>query len=346
MRNPNGYGSITKLSGKRRRPWIVRITTAIIEDENNPGKIKQIRKTLGYFPTRAAAMQALADYNNNPFDLDVSKMTFAQLYERWSEDKFRKISKSMRGGYTAAFKNCAALHDMTFKDLRAVQLQKAVDESAVSYSSLTKIKTLFSQLYKYAMYNDIVEKDYSKLVSVGKDDSDPKRKPFTEEEIEKLWENIDMPYVDTILIMIYSGWRIGELLDIKAADVDMKELTMRGGLKTAAGKNRIVPIHPKIEPLIRKYYENGAETLITLPGSSTPHPYPRYLRNFAKTCEKLGMNHCPHDCRHTFATLADEAGANVISIKRIMGHSSKDVTEKVYTHKDIAALRKAILLIK
>ncbi|WP_146553674.1 tyrosine-type recombinase/integrase [Rummeliibacillus sp. SL167] len=57
------------------------------------------------------------------------------------------------------------------------------------------------------------------------------------------------------------------------------------------------------------------------------------------------MTHRPHDCRHTFATLMDNADANKLSIKRIMGHASKDITDKVYTHKDIEQLLKAIDLI-
>ncbi len=53
---------------------------------------------------------------------------------------------------------------------------------------------------------------------------------------------------------------------------------------------------------------------------------------------RLGMEHLPHDGRHTFASLADTAGMNKIAIKKIMGHASNDITEKVYTHKDVAEL--------
>jgi len=76
MRLPNGYGSITKLSGNRRKPYIVRLTTGY-DDEG-----RQLRKVLGYFATRKAALEALAAYSENPYDIDASKITFSQLYEK------------------------------------------------------------------------------------------------------------------------------------------------------------------------------------------------------------------------------------------------------------------------
>lgn len=59
----------------------------------------------------------------------------------------------------------------------------------------------------------------------------------------------------------------------------------------------------------------------------------------------LSMNHLPHDARHTFATLLDNAGANKVTIKRLIGHASKDLVDRVYTHKNLEELRKAIALI-
>ena len=60
---------------------------------------------------------------------------------------------------------------------------------------------------------------------------------------------------------------------------------------------------------------------------------------------ELDKEHRPHDCRHTFATLMDRANANKLCIKRIIGHSSPDITDKVYTHKQVEDLIEAIDLI-
>ena len=64
-----------------------------------------------------------------------------------------------------------------------------------------------------------------------------------------------------ILIEIYSGWRPQELATLKTADIDLEANTMKSGMKTEAGKNRIVPIHPIIRPLIEQCYSSNKEYL-------------------------------------------------------------------------------------
>lgn len=111
MKLPNGYGSVKILSGKRRRPWIVTKTIGWEIDEST-GKAKQKKNIIGYYATRQEGLQALADYNNNPYDIDAAKITFSEVYEKWSEQKFKEISDSNIKGYRAAYKLCSSLCDM------------------------------------------------------------------------------------------------------------------------------------------------------------------------------------------------------------------------------------------
>ena len=118
---------------------------------------------------------------------------------------------------------------------------------------------------------------------------------------------------------------------------------MRGGLKTKAGKNRVIPISKSILPFIKRRL--GNEYLITNHAGEQMKYWNYYEEKWKKIMEQLQMEHKPHDARHTFASLMDSAGANKLCIKRIMGHASKDITDKVYTHKDIQELREAIDLL-
>ena len=345
MRLPNGYGSITKLSGKRRKPWQVRITTGW--ETNSAGKEVPTRKIIGCYATRQEAIAALNDYHQNPYSIDSVSATFSDIYDKWSAEKFDKISKSNVNGYKASYKVCESLYKMPFKDIKTSHLQAVVDNCGKAYPTLRKLRVLFSQMYQYAMANDVVNKNYAEFIDIGKNTNESTRKPFTQAEIDRLWENVDrMEYIDTVLIMIYTGWRIGELIDLKIRDIDLNEMIMRGGLKTEAGKNRLVPIHPRILPLIKKWYDKGGETLIKGTNGQALNYGTYFDVYFKNICDQLQMEHKPHDCRHTFATLMDNAGANKLCIKRIMGHASSDITDKVYTHKDIEELRKAILLLK
>lgn len=212
------------------------------------------------------------------------------------------------------------------------------------------IKTLFCVLYKFAEKNDICDKNYAQYVDIGQREGVINRTPFSQEEINKLFEYEEqLDYVDTILIMIYTGLRIGELLDMKIKDVHLEDRYMVGGSKTKAGKNRIIPISKKIEPFIRRYYEkNKDKEYLIINSLGRPMTYSNYRREkWDNIMEKLQFEgkHRPHDARHTFASLMDTAGANKLCIKRIIGHSSQDLTEDVYTHKSIQELIEAIDLI-
>lgn len=77
MKLPNGYGSVTKLTGNRRRPYMVRITTGFTNDG------RQLMKILGYYAKRTEALNALAEYNQSPYDAGNINLTFAQLHKRW-----------------------------------------------------------------------------------------------------------------------------------------------------------------------------------------------------------------------------------------------------------------------
>ena len=102
MKLANGMGSVYKLSGRRRKPWVARKTKGWDIDEKT-GKTKQLYMTIGYFPTRQEALTALINYNENPYDLDIHNMTFADVYEKWSEKHFESVSASAIRMYKSAF---------------------------------------------------------------------------------------------------------------------------------------------------------------------------------------------------------------------------------------------------
>ena len=227
-----------------------------------------------------------------------------------------------------------------------MHLQAVINNSKMAHPTRASIKTLFTAMYKFAIKNDIAEKDYAKYVDVGKREGITKRRPFSNKEIDRLFKYVDkLDFVDTVLIMIFTGMRVGELLALKTENIHLDERYMIGGLKTEAGINRIIPINRKIEPFIRKYYNEENEFLITN-HKGEQMKYSNYRREkFDNVMEKLEIEHSPHDCRHTFASLMDSVNANKLCTKRIMGHKSQDITDDVYTHKTTSELIDAIDLL-
>ncbi len=337
-RRSNGSGTIVKLSGRRRQPFEVRVNTHM--DERNYPKYD----VLGRFEDKDTATSALLEYNRSPYDIKINIMTFTEVYNQFFERKYvkgkRKYSQSSINCTVMAYNKCAALHDRPFKDLRTDDLQSILDNWEMSHACMEHVRNLFNQMYDYAMQYDIVQKDVAKYIQITKPDDDVHGVPFTPEEIEKLWTayNKGLPNIDMVLILLYSGWRIGELLKLAVSDINLENRTYKGGIKTAAGKNRIVPIHSKIFDMVLRRRNNGWFNMTVA----------AYSAAYKKAVSDAGITtyHTPHDCRHTFVTLLSNAGADEICIKRLVGHSSgNNVTEKIYTHKDIEQLRKAIELI-
>lgn len=337
MKNPNGYGSVVKLSGNRRRPYAVRKTVGWNE------KGHPIYSCIGYAATREEGMIILAEFNKNPYSVEDYNITTEELFNRWYDREKNRMSKSLNNAMTAAWKYCESVYKISYRQVKSYHMQDCIDNCPLSYSTKSAIKNLFNHLDKFAMELDIISKRRSVLISAPPV-PETSRVPFSESEIDQLWKIYDREWVDTVLIFIYTGLRISELLSLKHQDVDMEKCTLTGGVKTAAGKNRVVPIHPKIMPFIKNRMENSCEYLIEYKGK--PCTLNRYYNVWSKLMANLGFKHTPHECRHTFRSRMDSAGANKRCIDLIMGHKSIDVGERVYTHKTLDELREAILLLK
>ena len=331
MKLPNNYGSISKLSGNRRRPYVVR--------KSKEGGGFTI---LGYTASREEGLELLAQYNANPWDIDRAKITLGGLFDLWKEKKSGKLGTSNRYTLFAAYRYCVPLADKPYAQIRAYEMQECIDTCGKGPGTEAGIKCLWGHLDRFALELDIITRQYSDLLTSAPR-QETGRTPFTTEEIKTLWAHLSEPWVDTILIFIYSGWRISELLALTPADVDLQAGTMTGGTKTKAGKGRIVPIHSLIRPLVEARLAEGGPRLICYQGN--PVPVTTYRLFWRDIMKRLNMSHVPHECRHTFETRLDSAGGNRRCIDLLMGHVSKDTGNRVYNHKTLAELQATVELL-
>jgi integrase len=359
LRLPNGFGNVSKLTGKRRNPWRARKTSGWIIDEETK-KAKQTYITIGYYETRQQAIQALSAYNTNPYDLDSNKITFAEVYERWSEKKFEEIGHSNVSGYKASYKLCEPICNMRFADIKLSHLQGIVDNSEKNNPTLKKLKTLLNQLFDYATMHGIVTKDHNvvKYINIGKEEKSTLHYRFTASELDTLWRwSKNNEYVQLILMLIYSGVRPGELFNTKSSLVDLEE----GFFTIEAGKNenaaRKVPIHSKTLPFFKHFMDKGHEYLVTNT-SGGRFNFDINHRSYVDTywtpvLKEMGIleyknekgeisEHLPDDTRHTFTTMWKEKHLDEAFRRKIQGHSGKGIGEIVYTHFDLAILKEEL----
>jgi integrase len=338
MRRPNKSGSVIKLSGKRRRPYAVRIYKGMEEVD---GRAVNKYEYLAYFEKSSEALQFLEKYNQAPVEVvkqkdKEKKHRFSEIYDMWMQELSRKpepLSKSTMQCYQAAYKNLKPLHNMIFENLTVDDIENiALKQSSKSHSTMKNIKIVLRFMYKTALRHNIVKDDLSALLILHSSNENARpHKIFTKDEIEVLWANKCDFMARLLLILIYTGMRVNELLTLKTNSVFLDKRYMVGGLKTDAGKNRQIPIAEKIVPLL----DVSGEYLIMFEGKKLSYSHANDM--LIEYMKSMDMDHYFHDTRHTAATLLEKANIPLLHRKLILGHATSDVTD-LYTHVDISQL--------
>lgn len=335
-RNPNGYGCVTRLSGNRSKPWIVKVT--IYDEDANSKQIP-----IGYAETQEQGNIMLAQYNNNPWNVKREKVTLVELYNQWEKVKLPKLGHSNQQSLRSAFKHCSKYYGVKYRSIRSYQMQDCIDNCGCGYSTQGAIKNLWGHLDRFAFELDIIDKMYS-TITTAPPIPETTREPFTADQIAALWKIKGDPWVDTVLIYLYTGFRLTELLNMKTEQVNIKEWYFQGGIKTASGKERIVPVHNRIKPFVKALVKQGHQYLFTYEGKKISAT--NYYKFWNEVMLKIGADRTPHEARHTFETNLDNKGGNRKCIDMLMGHKSKDVGNRVYNHKTVEQLRDTVELLE
>lgn len=342
---PNGFGSIVYLGASRRSPWAARKS------------VKGKYKYLGYFKTYEDAFIFLLKYNKKRgLTTFADELTFAEVYKLEMEEHSSKIDADTVNGYRTSFGYCISLHDKPFCQITIFDLQgviRALSKRGIGQPSQKKVRQLFHNMYKFAIKYGIIRviDDVSRFVDIDKHKPKYIKKPFNMRQLNRVRKLADdnfhplSDWAKCIVMMCFAGTRPGEFLAIKKADVKIRSrFFMVRDSKTSAGQNRMVPISKKTVAYFEHWLTTPGKTLIA-DSEGNPCTYKRFLSYFKKVMQETRCSHKPHECRHTCATWLDDKGANKLSIKRILGHASQDVTDGVYTHKDLRQLKKAIDLL-
>ena len=269
-----------------------------------------------------------------------------------------------------AFHNSTALYNKDYKDLRASDFNIVLKESKKGSDSQRQMVNLYLNLDKFALEEDIIQKGYAqfipsistkKEIKIAKNKTVEKERVFTYEQIDYLWkltlrsdgrqkelqQQREMLIRDFWLMLLYSGMRADEMLSVYTANIFLDDNYLIGGLKTEAGINRQIPIHPSVKHLFEKYYNPNNEFLFMQPnGNKMDYDY--YLYHFKHNFRDLHpevSEHTAHDARHTLRNELRKLNVKDIIINSIIGHSNDDVGEDVYSHVSIEEKLEAIKLV-
>ena len=332
MKRSNGTGSIKYIKG-RSKPYAVFRPSKMVN-----GKRKA--ELIGYFATHEEAEETLRLETLHP----TKNTTLGELWNMWKKTRsYTDLAKSTQEGYNMAFNYMEDYHSKRFADMKQDDFQRCIDNAVnqgKSVSTQNKVKILCNILSVYALINDITYKSYAVKLKTAKAEK-PQIEIFSADDIKKLFANDNKPLVDTILILIYTGMRISELLTLNKFQVNLNEMVIVGGLKTDAGRDRIIPVHPKIQNYISRHYESCKYKLIEHDGK--PYTSRYYRKKYYEVLESLGIRKIsPHKARHTFFSLMSLYCKDSKVIADVGGHTDVHFTENVYVHPDLERLRKGV----
>lgn len=322
------HGTGTVRCDKRyKKPWIAIAPSS---------KYGNGRQYIGCYNTRREAAEALDEFikNGRP---ELYNATVADIYDMWTKIHFKRVGDAAVNLYTSMWKRFSSVADMPIRELRTAHIQKIVN-GGKSKSACEITKVLAVMLCKFAMENDIVQKNYAEFVKIPKFEKKVKR-IFTKSEIDMLWKCSEHKSVQAVLFMIYTGFRIGEVVKLRVEDVRIEEGYIVGGEKTKAGKNRIVPI-PQNIPELKLFLKEWIST------ASDQRIFPLTAKKFRDNIFDNALNIAgispegltPHATRHTFASLSAAAGIQPENLQKIIGHANYATTADVYIHQDISTL--------
>lgn len=361
----NGGGTIRKVKGANGVKYYA---YAPARYDYVDGERKCIREPLGSFIKKGDARDAIENYRRNPSPK--YNYTMAMVYEEWKEVTFSEISKQTQYNYSAAWvqireawghKIDIPVREITISDVKQVfdywmeeheVLRMGYGEKParrkvgpLSKSALKKIKSTMKQMYDYAMAHHIVDTNLASLAKLPKEAAEGTKRAFTDLEFAKLEKNYRYaPGGEAVYVLCYTGFRVTEFCLLTKFSYDPKRKTLTGGIKTEAGENRVVPVHPKIQPIIERWYSDSKGPLFPRKDGK-PFNKDSFRDQVWDPCmAALGLpdDLTPHSARHTCGTRLSAAGVPQEDIQAIMGHADFSVTANTYINQDISTLTQSM----
>lgn len=340
MKNPNSYGTIVKLPGKRRKPFAVRITTGWhqeYDDDGIPvGKPKQLKQYIGYYATRKEAISALSVHNTTR-DGEVAtpatdravraqnepvRPTFGEIWNEIRKMKKVQWSISTLRNYDSCFTRCKSIENRRIDLITYPELQRLMNscmKEGKTAGSLKLFKVFMTLVFGEAVKMQYIVSSPVQYVTYKATAEKRVKKALPDSVLQTIAKS-DCRTRDLCLILAYTGMRIGELLDLREENIHLEDHYMVAGSKTKAGTGRTIPIHPVVAEILPRWME------------APKVGYTRLTGLLREDCTEYGMSFSFHELRHTFITNANRYDMDLYCLKEIVGHSRGDVTEDVYTH--------------
>lgn len=333
--NPNGTGSVYK----RGSTWTAKVRV-------KRGGVIVSTVTKGGFATRADAINYLPNLRTSqdggPLTRTVDQLfTLVQASRKWQE-----ISPDKRSHYLTAYKRLDPIRERDVASLRYSELQNLVDGIEGAFYPKRDAKTILQKIFDMAVLENVIAPGRESIVSHIELPSKPltSKDARTCQEMQAIWndwQNGHPSIPGYALVMAYTGMRTGELFAQDISRVDLPGRCIVGGIKTAAGRDREIPIAEPIVPVLQALLPRARYGLVDRDENA-------YYAEWKNMVQRTGIRPLGSYCqRHTCYTRLHEIVPAIsdVTINSIIGHSNsrgKSSLGDTYAHISLAAKLEAV----
>lgn len=316
----NGTGTVYKLKSGM---YQAAVTVAVWHDHD--GKLHQ-KRIYRNFVKRSDAILALAEMKASCGYVPPTDMTLHDLWDIYEHSRdYDALSGSQRDKLSYAWKRWEPLEFRGIRTLTVSDIEDTIEKQVSTFYPARDMKVCLSHLYDIAVKREIVPSRKTDFVEIPYEQPKAKREVWTSEEVDALWKDYQThPFTAYILIMCYAGLRYGELSTIPLENIDLDQDKMTWGIKSEAGIDREIPIHPRIKPLIESIIPKRKRKLLEMNDDN-------FYAAYWETIDRAGLRRLPpHTCRHFFFSRMTSAGIQGGIIAEVGGHASYMTTLKNY----------------
>lgn len=212
------------------------------------------------------------------------------------------------------------------------------------------LRTILIQLFDYGVKQGYLTINPAKDTKRFRESGNNVVEYFTDEELDKIWAELDEYWVDPLKFIVHTGLRKGEWINLKWKNVNLSgdnptiTIMSSGSWKTKTGESRVIPLNKTAVDIIKAQKGKNAEYVFTLKNGSKIHPDKPYHR-FKTALKNLGLTGDIHKLRHTFASNLVMKGRPLYDVQKLLGH--KDIqTTMIYAHLSPDYLKESVKILE
>jgi len=270
------------------------------------------------------------------------RISFGAFADEYLEDYAKPTKKSWKADKVRLKKLKKYFKETDLRQITPMEIERfrsSLLSKGQQKSTTNRSLALLKRMFNLAIEEGYLEVNPARKVKMFSEAENLKERILTEEEEQRLLDGCCEHMRDLVTFALNTGMRLGEILTLKWANVDMKSGTIKVEF-TKSGKTRIVPINQALREMLAKPKKRGEVYVFTNPDSKDRFREPK--RSFKTGCRKSGIEGLRfHDLRHTFASRLVRNGVDIGTVRKLLGHSTLLITQR-YVHSDESMLRAAV----